>query len=182
MQTWHTIVRPGQNQSLISHTKLLMDYQEPTAKLRTSDQECWEVEIWDAGGWTVVLSGTMKTNEGLKLMKGPTPGQWQSQTWLEAGAEWEQSCRKRTLWCLGDVKLNTNQQWTRRSMRNKEQGWTVSLTGIRTPNQCLSYTSLLFCFRKKVDNCHWRTIWKIYTEASILKVIFISVKWILLGN
>lgn len=52
-----------------------MDYQETTSKLRISDQEGRDLEVWDTGGWRVVFSGTVETNEGMKLKKGPTPGQ-----------------------------------------------------------------------------------------------------------
>lgn len=58
----------------------------------------------------MVFSRTMQTNEGMKLMRGPTPGQRQSQTQLEAGCRMRAALQEKDLGVTGDVKFHTSQQ------------------------------------------------------------------------
>lgn len=87
-----------------------MSYQETTSKLRISDQEGRESEVWDTGSWRMVFSGTMETNEGMKGNEG-------SYTWTVATPDmarsWmqnERALQEKDLGVTVDVKLNTSQQ------------------------------------------------------------------------
>lgn len=58
----------------------------------------------------MVFSGTVQTNKGMKLMRGPTPGQRQSQAQLEVGCRMRAALQEKDLGVTGDVKLHTSQQ------------------------------------------------------------------------
>lgn len=73
----------------------------------------------------MVFSVTMKTHEGLKLMKGPTPGQWQSWTQLEAGCRMRAALQEKDLGVTADVQHLAQHKPAMNKEEHEKQGTRV---------------------------------------------------------